>query len=1729
MLRSLGQQSRWQTIGLSFFVTAVLLAVGLWNVPFSAAQSSGISFGYGSGVQVVDPDGLNRAPIWVTQPGTTVDFALHPLAPAEFIQRFAADPYQEPAPATAPVLSWQQTFSGDTNDPYGAQAVELPAGAPSGLYILHASHSQAGQASSYLLITRHTLLAKRAAGGQALVWATRLQDHAPTPGMEVTIYDAQANLLAQQQTDANGVAKFDLAAATPFLAVARSGAEMTLVGFDWQWSGNSSGGSYWWWGDTLGGPYRAFIHTDRPIYRPGDTIHFQAFVRRSDHGELGLVTASTAMTATLHDSRNNLVAVLPVINDEFGALHGDFSLSDAPPLGWYSVQLAVDDQTFRQALRVEEYRKPEYQVKITPSVSHSISGNPVQITVQADYFFGQPVVGAQVKLTVQRQNYWRNWQWWLWNDGSWSGNSPIAEFSGVTDGAGRWSLEYTPESSAAWDALYTFSASVTDQRNTPISASTTLPVYWAGLAVEIDLSRYGYEVGQSVLATVSALDHAGAPLAGQPMTVQLFKDSYGEVQDQPLPPQQVVSGPDGRSQVAFNGLAQGWYRIAASATDASGRQAVANSYLWVFDPASSSWWFSSADQLSILPDKESYVAGDTAHLLIQSSVTSVALLTLEREEVLAEQIVTINGPVTQVDIAIDDKFAPNIYARLHLFQPTAADASDQRAEGQLLMAQTELIVPAEQQRLDVTIASDAAEYAPGAPAQISLQVKNAQGQGVVARVALALVDEAIFALQPDLSADLFETFYGRRPNQVNTYHTLARRPVYWTFSSPEPLATPPSEAVDTDKFSGQFSTELRQRFEDTAYWNATITTDGSGQAQLTVPLPDNLTTWRIVAYAISADTKVGEATGSLLVTKDVIARAITPRFAVVGDRFQVRVTGSNYTGQDTTGAATVDASSLVLLDDGPRGLTLPDGVSATADWTAVAALPGAGVVTASVQTAAGSDALLQPLPIRPFSALDRWHAAGQANLSASETFTFPLNAVPTESSLTVRLAPSFALGVLDGLDELIDYPYGCVEQTMSRMLPGAVAAVAYADLGLPNPKQAELSQVFAAGVQKIVGFQYEDGSWGWFYDDNGNMYMTAYVLYGLTMVQRTGFQVDHKVVDRGFAALDSALPKSDDPAAQAFALYVKALAGRGDLPLAQTLLGRTSEMDSASLALLALALQQDGDSAGAQTALNLLIERAVETPESAHWPLSSEARDWRWWQRMPSVEKNTAAAVQAIATLRPDHSLLPKAVRWLMEHRRGAGWSNTQSTAFAVMGLVQTIVARDELQANYAYTVKLNGVNLSAGQMTPQNVTAPVAPIVIAGDTLRAGENTLTVERSAGPGALYYSALLQQQLYYDAFTPLQSADDGLKLTRSYHLVEGAARADGAFNVGDLVEVQLALETTGELGYVLVEDPLPAGFEGVNERLNPRMYGDPFFWECTWQCWGYNQKNVRDDRVEFFITQLMPGAHTLTYLMRATTPGEFGVAPAQAYPMYNDAIWGRSASQRVRVAPEQLAGSPALAGDLDRSCQITAMDTRLSANAWGSNTPSADIVPDGAVTLRDVAYTAAREQATCAADRPGPGGGNGQALMRLTAPANQVMTGDLVTVDVMLDPGPTGVAGIDGMVGGIGIGVQFDSIHMRLVDVQWHGNTGSVLPLGPRIDTQKGIVLVGAFGLPTTLPVNAPLFSLIFQATGVGSAKIALTSAEAVDDAGRSISAQANGGGATVVNGQTFYLPLIGGR
>ena len=1745
----------------SLIVLFLLTVMALAFFP-SLAQSNLLSFGQGAGIQMVDPDGLNQIPFWADTGDTTVDFTLYQLLAPAFAQRYGTynswGGQQQPIDVSGLTVAatWQQSFSGGNSYDLRSAAMPTPTVA-SGIYVIEAKNGSS-LARSMLTYGRTVLTAKWGSAGQVTVWAARLQNGAPVADMNITLYNAQGTVVTQGATNVDGVVTFAVGK-TPndynnqdpnrlLLAVGQgsgeSAGEISVVGLDWQWRNYSSYNGYY------GGPYgnsrthQVYLYTDRPIYRPGQTIFYNAILRNNTANGYTLIGASEAISLTLRDARNNIVATQAVTADEFGAVNGDFMLGAEPPLGDYKLELTIglppNQQSYSQQLRVEAYRKPEYEVKVTTPAPYAIQGDSIPLTVAANYYFGQPVGQAQVKLDIYREPRYRyNYGWW-WYESSYGyyNGGLVTTLTGVTDADGNWSTSYTPEINEKYDYVYSLRASVTDARNQPVTGESTVTLYWNSFELAVNTDQYGYRTDEPVTVNVAARDHAGAPQANQALTVRIVRHEWSDNSNvDAVPAQQVTTDSAGRAAATFSNIPQGWYLLLTSGTDARGRTIESYNYLWVYDAQAQSWWFTNNNELFVTADKASYAPGDTAKLLIQSRVNGMALLTLERAGVQYEQIVTINGPVTAVDVPITADAAPNVFATVQLYKP-ASDLLTQRREGQLISAQTELIVPASDKQLKVEITANAAAYKPGDNAQLTLRVTDASGAPVRARVSLALVDEAIFALQKEYAGDPFAAFYSRVANSVATYDGLARQPYNYYYTAldnegvptgtPAPTGTPLAIPAPAPPDAQITAVQPRRLFLDTAFWQADLVTDDQGLLTVNVPLPDNLTTWRATAKAFSVDTKVGEGKTNLLVTQEIIARPTLPRFAVLGDRFQTGVVAQNFSGSETSGTADLAATNLLLLNPGAQSLTLPNRGSALRQWTVVASQLGSGLVTNTVSTSAGTDIVELPLLVKPFAAPERWTAAGQANLTASEHFTVPTNAIHNASNLTLHLAPSLALGLLDGLDELIDFPYGCVEQTMSRVLPSAVAAKTYAALGIPNPKAEQLPEIINQGVQKLYGFQHTDGSWGWFYDDEGGAYLTAYVLFGLVNVQQAGFTVDAAVLDKGFGFLDEVLKTINDPGVLAYALYVKAVAGRGDLPATQALISQQGQMEASAQAALALALKLGGDSSTAQTVADKLAAQAVETATMAFWPLPTGGWDWWRWTAMPSVEKNTAAALRALLAIHPEHPLLPKAVRWLMDHRQGAGWGgygSTQATAYAVLGLSEYIQQKGELQANYSWNVTLNGATVANGQVTPATARQPIAPINVPGQSLHLGSNELRIERSAAEGGFYYSALLEQQLFYDSFTPVASLDQGLKLTRSYALKEGTPRSDGAYNVGDLVEVTLKLDVRDEVSYVLVEDPIPAGFEGVQERVNPYTWGDcwefcygPLFY---WQEWGYNRKELRDDRVDFFITRAWPGTHTLTYQLRATTPGEYSVLPGQAFPMYKEEIWGRSASQQVQVAPEQLVARPALLGDFDRDCRVTAFDTQLLAAVYGASATNRDVTGDARVSLADLAAVAGRSGANCSADRSVPGSGTGAVAFAITMPEQIIQVGERFAVQVTLTPAAQAASEL----GGFGLTINFDSHRLSVVDVQWNPALSSGLPLGPQVDNGQGKVSVGAFNMPANF--TGSLVTLTFMGTGVGpTSGLSVINAEAVDGQGRLITATAHTNGGVAVDGEQIFLSMI---
>jgi uncharacterized protein YfaS (alpha-2-macroglobulin family) len=563
---------------------------------------------------------------------------------------------------------------------------------------------------------------------------------------------------------------------------------------------------------------------------------------------------------------------------------------------------------------------------------------------------------------------------------------------------------------------------------------------------------------------------------------------------------------------------------------------------------------------------------------------------------------------------------------------------------------------------------------------------------------------------------------------------------------------------------------------------------------------------------------------------------------------------------------------------------------------------------------------------------------------------------------------------------------------MSRVLPNAMVAQAFRKLGIRSDLlEADLPPMVALGLQKLYGFQHNDGGWGWWYDDSTDVNQTAYVLLGLAMTEQAGFEVDDGVMERGAGALNDLLPGAD-ARAQAYGAYVLAMAGR---PFSVTLtLTEALGLDLFSQAALAIALDATGDVSATASLLDSLREASLQDATTVHW---SDDEDVSYSRKvMGSTVRTTAMVADALARLDPESPLLPGAIRWLMAARQGQGWGDTQKTSFAILALSDYLLATRERSSGAAFQVYVNGElwqagtlaqpqasqtliltytgSLTAGEVVVPGETVTATEIVTAGEAITVSEpvtasqaitaagaitasefispaavitsgivitggevvmpgERLTATANVTAGKVFSPSLLHPgenqirvvlgvpgeesagRLYYavtmlanrrpgeGGIPALQAQERSIAVEREYRLAGSKESATG-FRRGDLVEVRLTLDVPEESWYVVVDDPLPAGFEAVNERLGTASHQAAAYEEPVyhWQYYGYNRKDVRDERVSLFIDQLPPGQHTFTYLMRATTAGTFVALPAQVYPMYEPEVWSRSESMSIQVGP-----------------------------------------------------------------------------------------------------------------------------------------------------------------------------------------------------------------------------------
>jgi uncharacterized protein YfaS (alpha-2-macroglobulin family) len=806
-------------------------------------------------------------------------------------------------------------------------------------------------------------------------------------------------------------------------------------------------------------------------------------------------------------------------------------------------------------------------------------------------------------------------------------------------------------------------------------------------------------------------------------------------------------------------------------------------------------------------------------------------------------------------------------------------------------------------------------------------VTDQSGAPVQAEVSLALVDLAVLLLKEDNAPPILEAFYFPQPLRSNIGSGL--------FITGEGLAIEEPLAIgglgggggdgalaESLRLEGE-EDDVRRDFRDTAYWEAKVMTDTDGRVSVEVPLPDNLTTWRMHSKAATTDTRVGQNSADIVARLPLLIRPATPRFFTVGDTLSLGANVNNNTDSPIEATVTLEATGLTLDGPAEQTVTVPADGRVLVTWPVTVddvtaadltfRVEGGGLSDASKPTlGVGPDALL---PVYRYDGRDFVATAGELNEAGRrvEALVLPPGVDTRQGEALVKLQPSLAAAIIESFEIVNDplVPFiECPGSLADRLLHNTAVEQAIRDLDLNlDDMAAALAELNASDTAKLAGAQLADGGWGWCFTGESDPWLSAYAVLALSRAADLGYDVDPAVLANGAEYVGgqidpvNQLGDASEANRQAFFLYVIAESGENATDVVEEADALVEEhralLDPYAKALLALAYETAGESGANQAALLTdLNDEVIMSATGAHW--EDEETDFL---NLSSDIRGTAMVIQALSQLQPDSPLLPPAVRWLMVAREAETWPTLHATAWSVAGLSEWMVASGELEADYAYELQVNLQPRASGSFTPDDVTASEEIAIPVSELLAEDTNYFDFQRGEGGGRLYYTLRLDSAIAVDQLDPVSR---GFTVERRYFDADCDPATEtcepiDSIQAGGRVRVELTITVPNDHIYVLVEDPIPAGTDAIDPNLltSESTLGGGIvptegeFADGYWGWWYFDHIQYRDEKVVFLSQFLPAGAYQYTYYLQPNIPGVYQVMPATAREDYFPEVFGRS--------------------------------------------------------------------------------------------------------------------------------------------------------------------------------------------------------------------------------------------
>jgi uncharacterized protein YfaS (alpha-2-macroglobulin family) len=1317
-----------------------------------------------------------------------------------------------------------------------------------------------------------------------LVFANSIKSAASLNGVNVTVYGNNNQVLGIGTTNADGVAEVmyarkELNGFKPAMVIAKTADDFNYLPFHNTRVNTSRfdvGGKSWSQTNM-----DAFIYAERDIYRPGEKINANVVLRTNDWKTPGEIPVKMKF---IMPNGKEMKSFRKMLNEQ-GSAEVNIDIPMAAVTGSYQLELYSGNDVLlsSKSFSVEEFVPDRIKVAAELTKKTLTVGDSTSLKINAMNFFGPPAANRKYEAEIQfKQSYFSPDKYEKYSFGLSNQTSFFDKIvkEGTTDSDGN-AVEGVSIPSIYKNMgllavnIYT---TVFDETGRPVSRVTNADVFTQNVFYGLGYDGYYYyPLNQSIKFPMIALSK-DEKVMNAAAKVQIIKHEYRTVlsksgeyfryesqkEDKMLKDEVVNVGGENTNYV-FIPRQPGEYEIRVYAPNAA--TYVSRSFYsyggWVYGD-NSSFEVNTEGQIDIELDKKEYFTGEKAKLLFKTPFSGRMLVTMETDHVVSYQYINVENRSASIDFLLSAEHLPNVYISATLIKPhSISDIPLTVAHGF-----QSIKVDEKGRKMDVQITSNKTARS---RTKQKIKIKTAPGSYVT----LAAVDNGVLQVSNMQTPDPYHYFYQKKELGV---HAFDLYPLLF----PELRARLSSTGGDGADMEKRNNPMPNKRIKIVSYWSGVQKTNGSGEANFEFDIPQFSGEIRLMAVAYK-DEQFGTGETNMTVADPIVISAGLPRFLSPGDTITVPVTLSNTTKNAANAKVNIKVSGPLQIVGVTNQQT---SLAANAENKAVFKVVAqnridSGTIRIEVNAMGESFFDETQITVRPPSTLQKESGSGSIAGGSLQTISIASNRFMPGSAdyqLVVSKSPALELG--DQLNYLVQYPYGCTEQTVSAVFP----QLYFGDLADAMKKNKSAASTSVANIneaiRKIKMRQLYNGSVTlWDEEGTANWWVTAYAAHFLLEAHKAGYDVDNSLLETMMGYLINRLKTKETieyyynrtekkkiaPKEVAYSLYVLALGNRSQISVMNYYKANVNmlALDSRYLLSAAFALIGDKKSFTAMLPSSFSGEASVAQTGGSFY---SDVRD-------------EAIALNTLIDVDPGNVQVPLMAKHVSQYLKERRWLSTQERAFGFLALGK--IARSAAKSNVTAEIKVNGKTISKVNGTEVKLNAK-----------QLGGNNVEVV-TKGSGRLYYYWVAEG---VSATGEYKEEDSYLKVRRQFYNRYGQLITGNTFQQNDMVIVKITIEKSfaTQVENVVLTDILPAGFEIENPRTKELPGMD-------WIKDGFSPTalDVRDDRIHFFV-DLTNQKQSYYYAVRAVSPGIYRMGPVSADAMYNGEYHSYNGAGVVKV-------------------------------------------------------------------------------------------------------------------------------------------------------------------------------------------------------------------------------------